>query len=119
MAAHVYEPLNGATNSIRVLKIAPSNNFGKSPVVCQLEAAVSDTCEYEALSYCWGSRSGRTAILLNGEPFRVTRDLGAALEQLCLPDRIRTIWVGIYKSDDLMGGSLLSLTLTTGRCDMH
>jgi len=93
MPADVYESLNGSGNSIRVVQIAPSNNFGRNPVVCQLKATTWDTCEYEALSYCWGKHNDRTNILLNGEPFEVTKDLNAALEQLCLPDRIRTIWV--------------------------
>ncbi|ROT38429.1 HET-domain-containing protein [Sodiomyces alkalinus F11] len=93
MATLEYEPLDGNTNSFRVLRIAPSNSFGRSPVVCKLEAAVWDTCEYEALSYSWGNHKHRSSILLHGEPFSVTKDLGVALEQLCLPDRVRTIWV--------------------------
>ncbi|KAL3959396.1 hypothetical protein ACCO45_007558 [Purpureocillium lilacinum] len=93
MLTRVYEPLNGAQNGIRVVRVAPYNSFGRNPVVCQLEETTWDACEYEALSYCWGKQNDHAIIQLGGEPFKVTKDLAAALEQLCLPDRIRTIWI--------------------------
>lgn len=101
MLTRVYEPLNGAQNGIRVVRVAPYNSFGRNPVVCQLEETTWDACEYEALSYCWGKQNDHAIIQLGGEPFKVTKDLAAALEQLCLPDRIRTIWVLIASSPDM------------------
>lgn len=95
MSAHIYDRLSDSPRSIRVVRIAPSNNFGKDPVVCKLDETTWDSCEYEALSYCWGKRGkdDMADILLKGERWPVTKDLYEALRQLCLPDRVRTIWV--------------------------
>ncbi|UNI19424.1 hypothetical protein JDV02_005608 [Purpureocillium takamizusanense] len=93
MSSFVYEPLSGPQQSIRVVRIAPYNSFGRGPVVCQLEQTRWDTCEYEALSYCWGKKNEHAIIRLGEEPFKVTKDLAAALAQLCLPDRARTLWI--------------------------
>lgn len=96
MSSGVYDPLSPLPNSIRVVRIAPTNSFGVDRVVCQLNETTWDACDYEALSYCWGKRGPKDLadILLNGDTVAVTKDLHEALRQLSLPDRIRTIWVG-------------------------
>lgn len=105
MTSGVYEPLGPSPSSIRVVRIAPSNNFGRDRVVCQLNETTWDSCEYEALSYCWGKHGpdDLADILLNGEPIKVTKDLHQALLQLCLPDRIRTIWVSSRQGSQSRG----------------
>ena len=115
MPQNAYVPLSEGENSIRVLRIAPSNNFGGVGVVGKLEATTWDTCEYEALSYCWGRHNVRTNILLDGELFEITKDLNAALQELCLPDRVRTLWVYsiLYEHDRR------PLIATAGRRNMH
>lgn len=101
MSASIYESLSDSPQSIRVIRIAPSNNFGTDRVACRLIETTWDSCEYEALSYCWGGASysddedniNMTDILLNGESWQVTKHLYEGLRQLCMPDRIRTLWV--------------------------
>ncbi|KAF4459090.1 HET-domain-containing [Fusarium albosuccineum] len=78
---------------MRLVRLAPSQNFGHISVVAQLIETTWDECTYEALSYCWGKRDQTKTLLLNGEPFQVTSDLHDALEQFSLPDSSRMLWI--------------------------
>jgi hypothetical protein len=49
--------------------------------------------EYYSLSYVWGSIADPKTITLNGQPFRVTQNLEAALIQLRSADEDQMIWV--------------------------
>jgi hypothetical protein len=93
---------------MRLVRLAPSANFGHISVTAQLIETSWDECNYEALSYCWGKNQKKKRILLNGEQFEITADLYNALEHLCLEHESRQLWVGF-----LYGWANGSLTLSS------
>ncbi|KAF4970363.1 hypothetical protein FZEAL_10055 [Fusarium zealandicum] len=93
MSSGVYVGLGGDPRSIRLVRLAPSSNFGHISLVARLIETTWDQCSYEALSYCWGKPDRTRTILLNGEQFGVTADLYDALQVLCLANSSRTLWV--------------------------
>ena len=71
----------GSSDSIRLLRIL-DNTFEdhNAPISCELiMASMSDS--YVALSYMWGDVEATGTIILNGEPFKVRRNLWDFLHQ--------------------------------------
>ncbi|RFN52394.1 hypothetical protein FIE12Z_3325 [Fusarium flagelliforme] len=70
-----YQPLKSA--EIRLLQVQP----GTSDLISvDLHTVETPACQtFWALSYVWGSREGPAVILLNGQPFSITRNLYNAL----------------------------------------
>ncbi|KAK4125735.1 HET-domain-containing protein [Parathielavia appendiculata] len=66
-------------NSLRLLDIEPATH-DDGPVVCTLkEVPFGSRPKYEALSYMWGPEEGKDAMILNGHPFHVRKNLRDAL----------------------------------------
>ncbi|KAI0409088.1 heterokaryon incompatibility protein-domain-containing protein [Xylaria palmicola] len=75
--AYPYRRLIG--NDIRLLNILP----GDGSIECVLhQMPMVDDIMFYALSYVWGDGSGAKEILLDGQPFKVSRNLYEALQQL-------------------------------------
>lgn len=91
----IYRPLPLPTpRSIRLLTILPGK---RSDIVqCTLRVVdLEDDPPYEALSYVWGNPDPPSRILCNGKSFRVTPNLGAALQHLRYADasKARILWI--------------------------
>ncbi|RSM08215.1 hypothetical protein CDV31_008223 [Fusarium ambrosium] len=93
MASDIYAPLSDDPTSIRIVRLAPSKAFGHISLTASLIETSWDQHSYEALSYCWGKRNKTKTILLNGEQVQITADLHDALEQFCLEDDTRSLWI--------------------------
>ncbi|KAM5343283.1 hypothetical protein ACJ41O_014249 [Fusarium nematophilum] len=93
MSSDIYRRLSDDPRSMRLVRLAPSNNFGHISITAQLVETTWDQSTYEALSYCWGKPDRTKTILLNGEQFKVTADLHDALQQFCLADSSRALWI--------------------------
>lgn len=93
MASNIYAPLSDDPTSIRIVRLAPSKTSDQISVTAQLIETSWTECSYEALSYCWGKHYWTKTILLNGQQVKVTADLHDALEQFCLEDEPRSLWV--------------------------
>ncbi|KAK1750489.1 heterokaryon incompatibility protein-domain-containing protein [Echria macrotheca] len=88
----IYTPLKVPNREIRLLLLRPGT--AEQPLYCSLSVVSLDNAvTYEALSYVWGSSDSNTSIELDGEPFRVTPNLHAALKRLRHVDKTRTLWV--------------------------
>ncbi|KAF8853575.1 hypothetical protein BDZ45DRAFT_598307, partial [Acephala macrosclerotiorum] len=91
--SYVYEPLDQANSSIRLIILQPSVDFNFD-VHCDISNVSLDTePKYEALSYTWGDTSVTETIFLQGHPFQATVNLVSALRHLRLKDQTRTMWV--------------------------
>ena len=89
---YVYMPLGSSRSEIRLLELLPDTR--KYKVNCRLfTARLSDLPVYEPLSYSWGSHTPLVEIIVNGDNFLVTCNLGAALAWLRRPDVQRVLWV--------------------------
>ncbi|KAH7116534.1 heterokaryon incompatibility protein-domain-containing protein [Dactylonectria estremocensis] len=93
ISSDFYTALSSDPRSMRIVRLAPSNNFGHISVAAQLTETTWDQYDYEALSYCWGKPDKTKTILLNGEQFRVTEDLHEALHEFSLADTSRALWI--------------------------
>ena len=49
--------------------------------------------KYEALSYTWGNSEKNRTIHVNGQPFKITRNLESALRHLRRPQNERVLWI--------------------------
>lgn len=82
-----YRPLEGS--EIRLLRVAPGG--WDDQVSCTLHyEPLNEEVEYVALSYTWGDPTNQVGILVNGQPYCVTRSLFTALRrfrQLCTEER--------------------------------
>ncbi|KAI1390503.1 heterokaryon incompatibility protein-domain-containing protein [Hypoxylon trugodes] len=94
-----YDPLPSDGSMIRLVTILPGVKHKK--VKCtvanypfsKFSKGATGSVEYEALSYVWGDASITNPITLNGQPFRVTINLEAALRALRLQDKRRHVWI--------------------------
>jgi hypothetical protein len=91
--SYVYQPLDHATQSIRLIRLQPASIF-KSDVHCDIYHVSLDAQPYyEALSYAWGDATVTSPIFLQGLPFQATVNLVSSLRHLRYEDRARTLWV--------------------------
>ena len=95
-APYTYQQLSPG-KTIRVLHLQPSSDLD-SPIHCTFEevnlsSPEDQSCEYEALSYVWGSPVGNHAIYCEGQTIFVTENCRAALRRLRKKNCIRTLWV--------------------------
>ncbi|KAK1752724.1 heterokaryon incompatibility protein-domain-containing protein [Echria macrotheca] len=89
----VYSPLDPSTTEIRLLIIHPAQD-PSFPLICTLQhARLSETPQFEALSYTWGSPIPPCPILLNNKSFSIQENAHAALRRLRLPSKNRTVWI--------------------------
>ena len=86
-----HDQLDLQTDEIRLLVLEP----GVSPIRCAFQKAnLSNSPEYEALSYTWGDAEGQQTILLEGKRFKVRHNLYNFLYMVCNSHRPRRVlWI--------------------------
>jgi ankyrin repeat protein len=96
MSQYSYPPLRSEHNSIRLLRLLPSEDDA-APIQCELfEYTLHDSRShhlYEALSYVWGDLADKRPILMHGHIFSVTVNLQAALLRLRNHAMQRVLWI--------------------------
>ncbi|KAL2070917.1 hypothetical protein VTL71DRAFT_13943 [Oculimacula yallundae] len=82
-------------NEFRILDILPSDDGNlHAPIQCHVRVVcLSDKPSYDTLSYRWGNPDSTKLIQVDGQPFRVTDNLYAALLRLRCKDEKRSIWI--------------------------
>jgi hypothetical protein len=96
------EDLNSRTSSliyntlkpgeIRIIKLHQGER--DSPIQCSLSTfEQANAPDYEALSYVWGAQTELDEILLDGEAYKITQNLGEAMLQLRSTDHDRLLWI--------------------------
>ena len=88
-----YTPLDYCAPSIRLLRIHPETSFDDL-IQCQLHHA-STTSTYRCLSYVWGDDSWYYWILVNGQRFRVRRNLYSFLRVAWQQKQCHSHWFWI------------------------
>lgn len=97
-----YKPLSQISNSIRMLKLHPGLDdellSGKL-----LQTDLSNSFEWEALSYVWGNPARRFPLKLGNSILLVTESLDTALRHLRHENQPRLLWVDAIciNQDDL------------------
>jgi hypothetical protein len=91
----LYESLTLDRTKREIRLVILSSGPITAPIECQLTIASlrDDYLEYEALSYCWGDLSDPETINLQGQPFKVGKNLYRAFIRLREPDEARTLWI--------------------------
>ncbi|KAF2650854.1 HET-domain-containing protein [Lophiostoma macrostomum CBS 122681] len=81
-----YTPLNETLREIRLIQLDPGERSPLGKINCTLVSVPLDIIEsgYYALSYVWGNPELSHKILVNGKVGQVTRNLDAALDDLCM-----------------------------------
>ena len=95
MEATIYQKLDFGNNEIRLLTLHPAQSKD-SPIQCTLchASLLSPSLPaYEAVSYVWGEYKFDSPILLNGQYFYVTSNLGSILRYLRQNEESRLLWV--------------------------
>src|SRR5689334_12906861 len=83
-------PLTG--DSVRILQLHPG--LDDEPICCTFTVVdLAEAEPFDALSYYWGKVAAKREITCNGQLFRPTENLYAAVQQLRLPSRVRYMWV--------------------------
>lgn len=97
-----YVALDANPREIRLLVLLPGKF--NDQVECVLKhISLSESPQYEALSYCWGDLQSRKLISLDGHHFLATESLEIALRYLRCQDTPRTLWIDaicINQADD-------------------
>jgi hypothetical protein len=86
-----YQPLNHNTSSIRLLGILP-NTSPEGYIQCTLKNATVNA-EYTCLSYVWGPPNKGCVILVNGQQYRVRRNLFDFLEVSRVRHTEKLLWI--------------------------
>jgi hypothetical protein len=84
--------LDLSRNDIRLVVIHPGR-VGEVIRADLVDASLSNSPQYEALSYAWGSPDLSSEILLNNQKFRITPNLADALGMLRTEYTVRTMWI--------------------------
>lgn len=68
---------------------------GSQPIICKLKPSILGQIQhsYEALSYAWGDTTKKVEILLEGQPYKITKNLETALRRLRLAKEDRLLWI--------------------------
>lgn len=87
-----HEPLRDR-RSARYLILQPASTISE-PLVCTLHSAqLSKFPPFEAISYVWGTLVKNQLMICNGKDIGITANLSAALLQIRLKNKPRTLWV--------------------------
>jgi len=74
---------------IRLVRIFPSLSQSND-IVCQLETVeLAAAPKYITLSYCWGDPNEPETIMLNGQVFKVTKNLFTALNTIRMLNEVK------------------------------
>jgi hypothetical protein len=107
-----YDKLSNEDGSFRLLEIQPASNID-ALIECRLHAAHIERArnKFEALSYQWGAPGRGLVISLDGQEFRIQRNLWLFLRQLRRYNHL-FVWVDaicINQNDILERGSQVQL----------
>lgn len=80
-ASFEYSTLSQTVDSFRLFKILPDRSPGGQLQLTLWHDVVS-SASYHCLSYRWGDQTRHSAILLNGNPFAVGKNLYSFLEEM-------------------------------------
>lgn len=81
----LHTPLRSAASEIRLLRFRPdhrSPNLGEELVIEMQHVSIHQGIPYAAISYVWGDTADTAAILVNGAPLSISRNLHDGLQQL-------------------------------------
>lgn len=110
LITYTYSPLDESKRQIRLLHLLPAAKGGNSAhdgqvnltgtvtnhvfeIYCTFSVvSLDDHVEYEALSYVWGDTDNQQNICLDGHPFKITKNLHAALFHMRKAGE-RILWV--------------------------
>jgi hypothetical protein len=82
MCSEIYTNLDTTVPKFRILELEPALDPG-APIICRLQKfSFPDAPKYGAISYVWGDPSNKFSILVNDQPFLVTRNLFDILKRL-------------------------------------
>lgn len=100
-----YQALPTDGKYFRLLSIEPG--VRDDDIKCSLSNAVltrAGELQYETISYCWGDRSSREQIQVNGKSFDAPASSVAALRRVRSPMRRRRLWIDAIciNQDDLL-----------------
>jgi hypothetical protein len=100
---HFEYPVLSHDDSIRMLVLTRSND--NSTMKARLSCArLRDRPTYSALSYVWGESSADDPeLVVNGQPYKVTRSLHAAIGYLASSEKDSKLWIdqiSINQEDD-------------------
>ncbi|WQF85692.1 Putative heterokaryon incompatibility [Colletotrichum destructivum] len=93
---YTHSPLNRDRREIRLVRLRPPSNADPITAPVSLEirhVSLDDDVPYAALSYVWGDAADTVPIDIDGAPFRVTRNLHAALQQFSRDGVDSWLWV--------------------------
>ncbi|KLU86792.1 hypothetical protein MAPG_05802 [Magnaporthiopsis poae ATCC 64411] len=96
MDTYRYNPIDLATDAIRLVRLFSSAGDDDAPIKCELVETFLHQVEgvpYEALSYTWGTASDRFNIEIESRTHAVTPNLHQALRSLRRSDEDRMLWV--------------------------
>ena len=88
----VYQPLDVATNQVRVLKLQPGSDLNTDPV-CNLTVTSLEANNFSCISYVWGSEKTPQHITLNGIQIPIGENAHSALRHVRDPSRETSIWL--------------------------
>ncbi|OBR09935.1 HET domain-containing protein [Colletotrichum higginsianum IMI 349063] len=85
------------------MRLNPAASASSSPIIIDMfvHGLNEPTVRYDALSYTWGDGTKNDAIIANGHPMNITKNLQAALQHLRRQDEEVLLWVdGICINQD-------------------
>jgi hypothetical protein len=88
-----YEPLpiGARRDAVRLIELLPDDN--DSEIRCNLQAVfLTDSIQYEAISYYWGDPANTTPIFVNGKTLKIIVNLHSTLKGLRYPKQKRYLW---------------------------
>ncbi|KAF4628511.1 hypothetical protein G7Y89_g9641 [Cudoniella acicularis] len=92
MNAYQYQPLPSGDLRIRLVKLHSGPKTGE--ITCSvLQCILSETPEYEAVSYCWGNPEDKTTITCDGKSLQVPSTLRPFLLRTRAKGRERILWI--------------------------
>ena len=93
LAPYLDSALDTQSSQIRIFTLLPATSKDAKLEGCLAVEQLSDTPEYEALSYVWGDTPRDHTIHVNDSKFFVGRDLFEALLELRLSTESRRLWI--------------------------
>jgi hypothetical protein len=88
-----YEPLpiSARRDAVRLIELLPDDNDFE--IRCNLQAVfLTDSIQYEAISYYWGDPANAMPIFVNGKTLKITVNLHSAFKGLRYPKQKRYLW---------------------------
>lgn len=88
----VYQPLPSSKDAIRLIELHPVSDSGVV-VARMVNAVLSETPFYHALSYMWGPADETHTIILNGRPIKIRKNLFHFLTTWSKQYSDRKLWI--------------------------